>query len=296
MSNYFKLFGIISLVLVASIAIAVSTVNLQYNLKTGDVVKYEMVMTGTAETTMKSNDPMMAVPSEPQNMTMNYTLGFTQKVTNISQDGILTVDVSFDEVNMIVKTAGQEIKTPVADILKGKTLSMQMNKKGKVIEIKGLDELMKAGGQSMNLDQMMSQMSPLFPEGEIKEGDTWKQKLDTPIQTTTGMNITNNGEVIYTFKGFETKNNYKCAKIEMVMTLEQKISSSQMGFTMSGTTNATGKGVMFFANDEGKVILSDMDTKIISNVKMEGTTDNEGNKSTMDTTVKMDMKTVMNLK
>lgn len=158
-------------------------IELKISAGEGDAVTYQ------AKMTMDGSGP--AQPGVPSEIKVEADMKQMVKVTKV-EDGKITMETSFSDVNV----TGTEM---IANILKqtfGEQKStITVDEKGRVLNSEGvMDANSMAGG------------TVYFPDGKVKVGDTWEQKL--PSQGSE-MSAT------YKFEGMEKVDGMDAAKIVM---------------------------------------------------------------------------------
>ncbi|MCS6859748.1 MAG: hypothetical protein NZT92_05445, partial [Abditibacteriales bacterium] len=139
-------------------------VRLQYNVKKDDVWKLKTTMKGTGTADLEAGGQKQSLPME-----MDFESVTTQKVTAVEADGTFESTVDYKSEKMKVTIGGFEPPIPPAST--PKPITMKMNKFGKVLEIKGLDNAGGAGGPDFN--RLFSAMPNVFPDKDLNVGDTW---------------------------------------------------------------------------------------------------------------------------
>lgn len=178
--------------------------NLKLNLKEGET--YQQVMVSKTKVAQE----IMGQKIDIQ-MTMTSTTSF--KVVEIT-DGNYNMEVSYDEMsmNMEMPQGSQNYSSestvqddPISSVLSSlidRKFSITMNKKGEVLEVEGMDEMMasmfdKIGKGNPQIQQMQEQFknafgedafkgnfektTAIYPEGKIKKGAEWEKESSQSI-------------------------------------------------------------------------------------------------------------------
>jgi hypothetical protein len=195
----------------------------------GDSVTYQ------AKMTMDGEGP--AQPGVPSEINVVADMKQTVKVTKV-EDGKITMETSFSDV----KVTGTEM---IANILKqsfGEQKStITVDEKGRVLNSEGmLDANSMAGG------------TVFFPDGKVKVGDEWEQKLPSEGTSMTAS---------YKFEGMETVDGVDAAKI--VMTPKgDNTSSGSFTYWIDTKTGMAIKGNGKITNEaNGSKMVISMDVK-----------------------------------
>ncbi len=161
-------------------------VRLQYNVKKDDVWKIKTTMKGTGTVDVDAGGQKQSLPME-----MNVESISTQKVTAVEADGTFEYTVDYKSEKMKITVGGFE--PPVPQTTASKPVTLKMNKFGKMLEIKGLENAGGAGGVDVN--RLISAIPNAFPDKDLNVGDTWEveQRKEFPIKMTGKLLAVENG-------------------------------------------------------------------------------------------------------
>lgn len=204
---------LLALALVATVSTAIAQdadkVELKWKFTKGESLRYEMTY---------SVDASVGGIDIKQEMLFAFTMG----VQEIAENGVATIETRYDRVKLKMsgvmeaeydsdapkkeeeKKEGEEGMPDIAGMMGkmfgamvGKSVTMKMNPRGEILEVKGFDKIMeemtKALGdeaQGEMLKQMMSedQMKQMFqsgwamlPDKPVAKGDTWDHKMETKM-------------------------------------------------------------------------------------------------------------------
>lgn len=198
-------------------------VKLEYKLKSGDVSKYKTKV--ESNTDIDEGGETKSVNSIMEMMT-------TQKITRVSSDGSMGVEVVIDSANL--KRDGEELPVPSV----GQTIPMNMKKNGEVIQTGA-----GASGSGTHAS---------FPEHQVGASDTWSGESKIEIPGTNKSVILKTNHIL---ESFETVKGYDCAKIKVTtpetsIPLQDDISQT---IVVDGTT--------YFDPTEGRLVKSIAETK-----------------------------------
>lgn len=249
------------------------SVKLEYRLTKGDVSDYQMVMEMEGETRIEGMGQTKSSKLEGK-----QELELTQEVKEVSPDGILDVEVTYTKATMEMSVDGKKAPFPSMEkLLVGKKISMRMDRQGRTLEAKGLEGL-PGLPQGMDLENLTRQAQPVFPDKELKKGDSWIQDLGMSAQLAEGMYLDQIGEAKYTLLGFKKMKGYPCAEIKSVVDLTQSIDLTQEQVNpatgqktkveMKVKNDGQGEGIIYYAYQDGKLIKSNM----VMDMKSEATT------------------------
>ena len=249
------------------------SVKLEYRLPKGDVSDYRMVMEMDGETRIEGMGQTKSSKLEGK-----QELELTQEVKEVSPDGILDVEVTYTKASMEMSVDGKKAPSPSMEkLLVGKKISMRMDRQGRTLEAKGLEGL-PGLPQGMDLKNLTRQIQPVFPNKELKKGDSWIQDLGMSTQLAEGMYLDQTGEAKYTLLGFKKMKGYPCVEIKSVVNLTQSMDLTQervnpatgqkTKIDMKVKNDGQGEGVIYYAYPDGKLIESNM----VMDMKSETTT------------------------
>lgn len=249
------------------------SVKLEYRLPKGDVSDYQMVMEMEGETRIEGMGQ-----TKSSKLGGKQELELTQEVKEVSPDGILDVELTYTKTSMEMSVDGEKAPSPPLEkLLVGKKISMRMDRQGRTLEAKGLEGL-PGLPQGMDLENLTRQAQPIFPDRELKKGDSWIQDLRMSAQLAEGMYLDQSGEAKYTLLGFKKVKGYPCAEIKSVVDLTQSMDLTQEKVNpatgqktkveMKVKNDGQGEGIIYYAYQDGKLIKSNM----VMDMKSETTT------------------------
>lgn len=249
------------------------SVKLEYRLAKGDVSDYQMAMEMEGETRIEGMGQTKSSKLEGK-----QELELTQEVKEISPDGILDVELTYTKASMEMLVDGKKAPSPsMGKLLVGRKISMKMDRQGRTLEAKGLEGL-PGLPQGMDLENLTRQAQPVFPDRELKKGDSWIQDLGMSTQLAKGMYLDQSGEAKYTLLGFKKMKGYPCAEIKSVVDLTQSMDLTQERINpatgqktkveMKVKNDGQGEGTIYYTCQDGKLIKSNM----VMDMKSETTT------------------------
>lgn len=222
------------LTVVIFVAVAVLPVSaadsylLKYNLQPGTVSVHKVTLRGLTTT---------VIGERKQKIDIDTELYTSQAVEAVSKDGNISIVTSIDSGNS--KMNG-EVTVPENV---GSRYKSVMTSNGKILELTG------------TADQTVKQMQMVFPEIPIAIGYKWTSTNRLPQ----GIDIV----ATYEFKGIETFNERKCAKIKSIV-------KSVGGGSLEDRTyvGMSANGIIHFDIEKGlivkNVVTSFMDVKMMS--------------------------------
>lgn len=224
--------------------------------KVNDIRRYKVVMDMNGEMLMGEN-------SMPLNMQMVIT--YREKVAGI-KEGKATVHTTFESMKMYMN--GQEFASPMAPDMSNTVVTTVLDDRNKVYEIKGLDKVSVGAPGVGNLNFGTGLNAPaMFPEGEVKVGDSWE--TDVPIPNAGDLKIS----AKQTFVSVEKVAGVEAARIktEMEVPIEKLMASMAEGAAagmppMTGTMKVVS--YTFFDLANGNILKADGD--MVMTMQMQG--------------------------
>ena len=233
-------------------------IQLAYIFKAGQVDKYK-----TSQTVKMDASGFFGGGPSTQRMTMITA----QKVLKVNQDGSARI-----EFDARVIRGGHGALFQSGPMPEG-SFALTVTKTGKPVDMKEFRKLiMNQGGMMPGLDSMPSSnfgVGIVLPDRGVGIGQTWTDKTPFPM---------GGGDIIDT--ATLVADNYKLGsrrvcKIEHkyegkidLAELGKSISKRMMPFDISGEMTLTGTGTVYFSREEGKVVRSTDNGKIVMKMTM----------------------------
>jgi hypothetical protein len=194
---------------------------LEYKMQKGEQLTYNTKVHSEQE--IKTEEQSGSTSSDVE-------MKMVQKCTDVAADGTMTVDVTIQSGKL--KRDGVEEELPNI----GQTITIKMKKSGEIVHT--------------SVDLPFEQ--PAFPTKSVKKGETWdgKSRINIPGKADMVTLIYN-----YSLHDFAKVQGYDCAEIKVACP-ETKI-PIQEGIEQTLTAN----GVTHFANREGRLVKSEVETK-----------------------------------
>jgi hypothetical protein len=265
---------IVFLLLTAKCMEAKSKVLLRFNLQKGS--SYEMTMN-------MSNLIDQQMAGHPMKMDQQMQMVFVYTVLEVLPNQNFLIEYSMQDMSLNMNINGQEMRmgtkdttqsNPMYNVFKGlgsHKLKMEINSRGQVLKVEGLDVYVNSIGQNPQLAQsmqmftgednfksFMEQTFNYFPEAEVKEGDKWSTSYKLP-----GM------------MNMESTMNFELASIEedqvvLNVTSDVNLDSpiEQNGFKMNVKMTGTQTGSMTIDTSDGWLRESDLTQKFDMKMKM----------------------------
>ncbi len=318
-----KIIALFFVALLVVIGCAPKAVKLENKYIPGETLRYRIEASGKGAMTLSG------LPEEKKAMSIDIDIHLemdsSQKVLAVDEEGTADLELSYDRLIEKIISAGQtmeiiadknatiirqngkviydstapgeKLKPSPFEGLIGQSMTMKVTKTGKILEVKGLEGLKRLMPQ-FDIQGMIKQSQPAFPEKKVRIEESWVQKTELPLPQV-GKPVTI--ETKYTLKGFEKIKGYNCARIEakVDVLLTDLVFDMSLGKPQTEVKMVIDRlsqkmeGMLYFAYKEGKLIKSDQDM----DMSMEMTTKikREGKKTEMKTNMNMKMKVVMEL-
>jgi hypothetical protein len=236
-----------------------------FNLQKGKVYDYNMdfdmeqEMQGQKVSTKMESDYSIEVTDDDGKLkTLKAT--YDRIALNASLPG-RTIEADSDKVDTSNKEAIEEpgyLMNAMFGALKGKSFTMKVDKEGKVMEVKGMNEIAQAMISGLNIKEelkpmaqqafsqqfneqnikdMFSQSFNIFPNKPVKVGDTWEKMINGTAAMP--MNMT----TVYTVKSIDDNMVTLSANSKMDFTGNSQMSGSQTGtMKVDATTGLVTEG------------------------------------------------------
>jgi hypothetical protein len=237
-------------------ALAQEGYKLRRVFKVNDIRRYKMVMDMNGEMQMGEN-------TMPLNMQM--VMAYREKVAGI-KDGKATVHTTFESMKMYMN--GQEFASPMPTNINDMVITTVIDDRNKVHEVKGLEKIaMGAPGMgSMNFGTGFNTPA-MFPEGEVKVGDSWDTEI--PIPNAKDLKLT----AKQTFVSVENIGGVEAARIKTEFEIPfERMMAAMAGQTPAGIPAMTGtmKMVAYTYYDLATGNILKMDGDMVMTVQMQG--------------------------
>ena len=302
---------------------APKAVRLENRYIPGEILRYRMEASGKGAMTLSG------LPGEKEatsiDMDIHLEMNSSQKVLAVDEEGAAALELSYDRLIEKITFAGQTMEiiadknatimrqngkviydstvpgaegrpSPFEGLI-GQSMSMKVTKTGKILEVKGFEGLKRLMPQ-LDIQGMIKQSQPAFPEKKVRIGESWTQDVELPLPQV-GKPVTI--ETKYTLKGFEKTKGYNCARIEakvdvlltdLVFDMSLGKPQTEVGMVIDRLSQKM-EGILYFAHKKGKLVKSDQDV----DMSMEMTTKmkRKGKETEMKTKMNMKMKVVMEI-
>ncbi|MEL6181675.1 MAG: DUF6263 family protein, partial [Myxococcota bacterium] len=225
----------------------------------------------TQELTMEplSQDAPMPPMTTKSNVKalMNVT---TQKIL---PDGLATIETRYQDFNLTLNNNGVEmgkaqLKT-FEDMLKRMRSTSKMNPRGetKDFQYEGIDPSLKQMTDSMK--SVTKGLTPIFPKKALKIGEDWTVKETVPVaQGPVKLSLKFN--ITYTFLGYTSIGQRRVAVFRSKINMTVNDTSKTNGTTIAVKGRGKGKGYLYFDNNAGALIKSELEMNQTTNMTVDG--------------------------
>ena len=271
---------IITFLLLANISQA-KKVTLKLKLHKGTTFEMNMISNNIIDQEMMGQKMRI---DQKMEMTFSY------QVLNILPTKNFLIEYSLVKVKMDINMGGQEVhidsdkpdpsnpmNTSLTSLISSK-LKFEMNPKGQIEKVEGLEEFSKKLGENPQMAQTMSifmddksfesfvgQVFNYFPENKIKKGDKWSSSCKIPSL----MNL----ETIMNFEVAAIEKDKISLNVKSDVNMEGKVEPS--GFKVDLKSKGTQMGTMEIDPSDGWLQQSDLTQKFDVNMKMKNPDTNE---------------------
>jgi|GEM_PF-3654646 hypothetical protein len=220
--------------------LATAGIDLVYNTPPGLSASYEV--------TTRSNIQQNIMGQEQAFETSSYQI-FTLRAVKVEKDAI-QFDVKFDSLHF------QNPMFPSLEdfkkLLLRSSIRLFANRKGKVTNIEGIDELQRHP-LGTNIQTQLKNILFVFPDQKVKTGDTWIIQ-DTSLVKSGGLDITVISHTTYRFAGMEQISGRECIKIVGDSQLKLSGAGTQSGMETLYEGTGTSHQIYYFDYAQGILV------------------------------------------
>jgi len=240
------------------------SVRLAYRPEVGASTDYKMEMKASSKLVGMEEDIYSHLPQE------STTFGrfvFSDKILSVTSQGNIQEEITYSDVELGMEVEGRRQNLPFADKLKGKTILMEIDRDGRVVSTKGLDQLSEEL-KGLNIQEMFIQLRPIFPDRELKVGDSWDNRTESLIPIG-GMLISTEVNENYTLSRLKEAGNELCAVIGVTLGISTKgkTVSKEKGVDIDIDMEGEGKGELIYAFEKSRLISSRMGLDLTSKIR-----------------------------
>jgi len=240
------------------------SIRLVYKPRAGTSTTYKMEVKASAKVTGMEKE---IYPGVPRESTTSSKFIFSDKILDVTPEGKIYEQLTYSNVQLEMEVEGRRQKLPFADKLEGKSILMEMDRDGRVISIEGLDQLGEEL-KDLRIEIMYTQLRPIFPNKELKVGDSWDNRTESAIPIG-GMLIRTKVEEKYTLSGFKQRGNDLCAVIGVDLEIDTKgrTVEKEGGVDVDIDIVGKGKGKIFYAFENSKLLSSQIELDLTSGIR-----------------------------
>ncbi|HET9532815.1 MAG TPA: DUF6263 family protein [Blastocatellia bacterium] len=267
---------VLALMLLAFVASCSTGSSEEVNFKLSQPLGQKSAYTMKNRLKVDSTDPTSNSVLGSQQMELDAA--FDTEVTASEPDGQWTLQSRFNSIDLKVNGERQDA---MAGGIAGKTFTVTMDKDGKVIDVKGSENL----PPGMDVREMMKQMNPtnLLPDRSVRVGESWPVEVVTPMQL-------QGATLNQTLKGTGTLT--EVTDGQAIIDLDYTIQMSMLdqgpsGVTMSG--NGKGKSRMAYDLERARFTMNKNDLTLESTGEMSAGDRVHKMKSTMTSSIEVNL-------
>ncbi len=261
-------------------------VSLQWKWEKGRILRYRMIQ----------EHRQAAAPTAVSEAVTRQTVILREEVTDVTDNGVATVQTSFESVKMEMDTPSGKLSydsSNPSDLTKASTFlfrpiarlasasfTMKLNREGKVLELSGFEKTMsdilppeQAGGgvaagmnaqmKHMYSDQSMKQMMDtslnILPDKPVLAGGAWERRISAEIPVIGTMTE----QSTYTLERIDESDNGKIAHITSKAQLSMNAPAPYAGTLKSTLKKGAASGEIDFDIERGHLL------RQVQNVGME---------------------------
>ena len=226
----------------------------------------------TYEMEVKASAKLMGMekeiyPAVPQESITSGKFIFSDKILSVTPEGKIQEELTYNDVQLEMEVEGRRQKLSFADKLKGKSILMEIDRDGRVISTKGLEEFSEEL-KDLRIQDMYVQLRPIFPDRELKVGDSWDNRIESTIPMGSVL-IRTKVEENYTLSGFEEKEGNLCVVIGVNLGIYttgktvKKEGEVDIDIDMEGN----GEGEILYAFEHSRLISSRIELDLTSRIR-----------------------------
>ncbi|WP_346238138.1 DUF6263 family protein [Niabella insulamsoli] len=264
------------LLLGASVASAQKTYQLSFKPQSGN--KYDVVTSVVSKVAQN-------VMGQDMNIDLKYNIDMLYEISN--KGAHKNLRMTYERLNMDMDAMGQKVRMDSDDpdttndasksfrALKGETVEVVLDAKGKVIEVNGQDKIIaKAGGDAIQkqtlegvlgedaLKNMLNQAFGFYPEHPVKVGDSWTDSMTLKVPY--AIQAVNT----YTLSKVEGNRGFIKSVSKLITGADSKITS--YGIEMSLDLNGVFEGTSEIDLESGMFIHTEGRQNLKGNIEVQG--------------------------
>jgi hypothetical protein len=232
---------------------------LEYRMKPGDVLKYEMVQEGTEK---------VEIMGQTNESATNKTFVFTLESKGTEGENHL-LGITVESLAASMKSVQGEFSAETDDVT-GATFDMTLSPLGDEVDVSGAESI-KYGIGPLGDRSIKSDFEGAFANlagRPVKIGDSWTL-TDTLNVDQGNATIVIISEGVNTLDGYETVDGFECARVVVDVTGTISGEGEQMGAPLVFDGTLSGTETWYFAYKEGRFVKSssDVNTDIVVTVQ-----------------------------
>ncbi|MFH1459505.1 MAG: DUF6263 family protein [Candidatus Omnitrophota bacterium] len=239
---------------------AQEAVQLKYDFKIGEKTEYKLKIEG--DVTVEINTQAGEATTK-NSAKMDGVFLYTHEIVKVDEENkSAQLNVVYGKSYMNTVVQNNIIPNKDLELLAGKTAKVTLNSKG---EVKDYILPKDLPGSLQNAD--FRKMFVVFPEHKLRVGESWIKSEENVDNKNENFKITNIVQNTYTFLGVEKKKGYACAKVKLESNTSGITESKDTQIIVEGKVEGNSEGIIFYDLNNGRVIYSQINTKVFNNTK-----------------------------
>ena len=240
------------------------SLRLVYQPEAGTSTTYKMEVKACTKLIGMEKEIPLGVPQE------STTFGrfvFSDKILDVSAEEKIQEELTYTDVQLEMEVEGRRQSLPFAHKLEGKSILMEIDKKGRVISTKGLEQFSEEL-KDLRIQDMYIQLRPIFPDRELKVGDSWENQTESAIPIA-GMLIRTKIEGKYTLSGFKEMGSNLCVVIGVnlgIYTIGKTV-KKERGVDIDIDMEGKGEGKILYAFEDSRLFSSRIELDLTSKIR-----------------------------
>jgi len=266
-------FFLASGLIMAEVRKSPDALRLVYQPRVGTFNIYEMEVKASARLIGREKE---IYPTVPQVSTTFGRFVFSDKILDVTPEGRIKEELTYKDVQLEMEVEGNRQNLPFADKLKGKSILMEFDRDGRVISAEGLGQF-SGELKDLNIEDTYIQLRPIFPDRELKIGDTWDNRTESKIPIA-GMLVTTDVLENYTLSGFKEKGKILCAVIGVNLEIRStgETVKKEKGIDIDINMEGKGEGELLYAFEKSRLISSRMEFDLTSKIRSSAYRETQG--------------------
>ena len=209
----------------------------------------------------------------PQEVQSDIEITFSAQLDTGQSKKYFAIVLTFKDADVRVRTGGRS-NYANTEVLKENSITVMLDEKGKIVETVGLELLPRIqmvatdpGGQNLGIP--LKELFVELSEQAVEVGDEWEMAMtDTLVDAGRTTIIKTDGK--FKFKKIAEKEGLRCAQINAKFKTEVVQTAAGMGTDLKFEGDGKGKMELFFALEEGIIVINKMSVGISGVIELTG--------------------------